>query len=62
MCEHGPVGFAGGVRRFSPPLSVIVSLIGFLLCRHDRDNYRYRYQRFWGGLSHRNVFSFDIEH
>ena len=50
ICEHGRVGFAGVVRRFSPPLSSIVSFMDFLVFRYDNDNYRYcyRYRRLFG--------------
>ena len=46
----GGVGVEGVVRRFSPPLSFIVSFIDFLVFRYDNDNcrYRYRYRRFFG--------------
>ena len=38
------------MRRFSPPLPLIVSFIGFLVFRYDSDNYRcrYHYRRFFG--------------
>ena len=46
------MSFTGCVRRFSPPLRIVIlSFIGFLVFRYDTDNYRYRYRYRYRGRS-----------
>ena len=60
--EHRRVGFARIVRRYSPPISFIVSFINFLVVGYDNDSYlSLSFSTFLGGLSYHNGICFDIE-